>query len=431
MVRDQYGAETLEAPPANSFPEFDDDAVTTLSVAENTLAETAVGAPVTASDSDSQDVLTYSLSGADSALFSVGALNGQISVGAGTALDFESPADSGGNNVYNLTVQVTDGKDAEGNADTSVDDTIDVTVTVTNVNEPPEFSSSDIELEIDENTSADTNIGGPMQASDPESDALNYSLSGADSALFAVVASTGQLSVGAFTVLDHESPSDAGGDNVYDLTVQVTDGKNVDGNPDSSIDDTIGVTITVENLNEAPVFDSSEVEIEVAENTMTNTNIGDPISAVDPEGGEVTYSLTGVNSGLFNIDASDGQVKTKESLNFETASTYSVSFTASDPQSNSASISLIITVTDVDTEAPGKPAKPSVSPNPGDGHQALKVTWTAPANTGPAITGYVVQHRIDGSGDDWTQAMLAATSAETTISSLMIHHRVRGPGTCG
>ena len=415
---DSSTTETLAAPPANSFPEFDDDAVTTLSVAENTLAETAVGAPVTASDSDSQDVLTYSLSGADSALFSVGALDGQISVGAGTAFDFESPADSGGNNVYNLTVQVTDGKDAEGNADTSVDDTIDVTITVTDVNERPEFSSSDIEIQTDENTSANTNIGGPVEASDPESDALNYSLSGADSALFAVVASTGQLSVGAFTVLDHESPSDAGGDNVYDLTVQVTDGKDVDGNPDTSIDDMIGVTITVENVNEAPVFDSSEVEIEVAENTAADTNIGDPISALDPEGGKVTYSLTGVSSGLFNIDASDGQVKTKESLNFETVSTYSVSFTASDPQSNSASISLIITVTDVDTEAPGKPAKPSVSPNPGDGHQALKVTWTAPANTGPAITGYVVQYRIDGSGDDWTQATLAATSSETTISSL-------------
>ena len=56
-------AETMVAPPANSLPEFDDDAVTTLSVPENTLAETAVGAPITATDSDSQDVLTYFLVG--------------------------------------------------------------------------------------------------------------------------------------------------------------------------------------------------------------------------------------------------------------------------------------------------------------------------------------------------------------------------------
>ena len=411
-------AETMVAPPANSLPEFDDDAITSLSIAENSPADTAVGAPITATDSDSQDVLTYSLSGADSAQFSVGASSGQISVGVATALDFESPSDSGGNNVYNLTVQVTDGKTSEGNADTAVDDTIDVTITVTDVNELPEFGSSDVEREVDENTPGGTNIGDPIVASDPESNTLTYSLSGTDSALFSVGASTGQIRVGASTVLDHESPADSGNDNVYELTVQVTDGKNVDGSSDTSVDDSIIVTITVRNVNEPPEFDSSGVELEVAENTATNSNIGDPIAAVDPEDGDVTYSLTGASAGLFDVDASSGQVKTKGSLNYEAASTYTVAFTASDPQSNSASIALTITVTDIDTEAPGKPAKPSVVPNSGNGHAALKITWTAPENTGPAITGYVVQFRIDDSGDEWTQVTVVGNTVETTISRL-------------
>ena len=54
----------------------------------------------------------------------------------------------------------------------------------------------------------------------------------------------------------------------------------------------------------------------------------------------MTHSLTGANAGLFDVDASNGQVKTKGSLNYEAASTYTVAFTASDPQSNSASIAL-------------------------------------------------------------------------------------------
>ena len=411
-------AETLVAPPPNSLPEFDDDAITSLSIAENSPADTAVGAPITASDSDSQDVLTYSLSGADSALFSVGASSGQISIGAGTSLDFESPSDSGGNNVYNLTVQVTDGKTSEGNADTVVDDSVDVTIEVTDVNESPRFGSSNIELEIDENTSGGTNIGDPIVASDPESNTLTYSLSGADSALFSVGASTGQIRVGASTVLDHESSADSGNDNVYELTVQVTDGKNVDGSSDTSVDDSIIVTITVRNVNEPPEFDSSGVELEVAENTATNTNIGDQIAATDPEGGDVTYSLTGTNADLFDVDASSGQVKTNGSLNYEAASTYTVAFTASDPQSNSASIALTIAVTDIDTEAPGEPAKPSVVPNSGNGHEALKVTWTAPENAGPAITGYVVQYRGEDSGANWTQVTVAANITETAISGL-------------
>ena len=411
-------AETLAAPPPNSLPVFDDDAITSLSIAENSPVNTAVGAPITASDSDSQDVLTYSLSGADSALFSLGASNGQISIGAGTSLDFESPSDSGGINVYNLTVQVTDGKNSEGIADTAVDDSIDVTIAVTDVNESPRFGSSNMELEIDENTAANANIGAPVGASDPESEALTYSLSGTDSDLFAVGASTGQIKVGASTVLDHEFPADYGNDNVYELTVQVTDGKNVDGSSDTSVDDSIIVTITVRNVNEPPVFDSSGVELEVAENTATNTNIGDSITAADPEGGDVTYALTGTNADLFDVDASSGQVKTKETLNYEAASTYAVAFTASDPQSNSASIALTITVTDIDTEAPGEPAKPSIKPNPGNGHETLKITWTAPENAGPAITGYVVQFRIDDSGDEWTEVTVIGNTVETTISML-------------
>ena len=35
------------------------------------------------------------------------------------------------------------------------------------------------------------------------------------------------------------------------------------------------------------------------------------ITAVDPEGGDVTYPLTGADAGLLDADVSNGQVKTK------------------------------------------------------------------------------------------------------------------------
>ncbi len=410
--------QTLATPPANSTPEFDTGAVTALTIAENTSAGTAIGAAFVASDPDSLDTLVYSLSGVDSVLFDVGASTGQIAIGAGTTLDYETPADTGRDNVYDVVVEVSDGKDATGKADASVDGTIAVTITVTGVNEVPEFRSAAIAIGIDENTPSAANVGEPVQASDPESDVLTYTLTGADSALFTINSSTGQISTGDSTELDHESPSDAGDDNTYDLTVGVSDGKDAAGNADTSTDNSIGVTITVNNVDEPPEFDSSSVELEVAENTATNTNIGNPITAVDPEGEDVTYSLTGSNAGLFDVDASTGQVKTKATLNYEAAGTYSISFTASDPQSNSANISLTITVTDDDTEAPGKVAKPTVAPNPGNGHEALKVTWAAPENNGPAITGHVVQHRTDGSTDNWAQMTVAASDVTAVISNL-------------
>ena len=61
-------------------------------------------------------------------------------------------------------------------------------------------------------------------------------------------------------------------------------------------------------------------------------------------------------------------------------------------KSNSvAAKSVTITVDDV-REPPSPPAAPTVAGIPGS-TSSIRVTWAEPANTGPAITGYDVQHR--------------------------------------
>ena len=105
-------------PPANSPPTFSTDTATRL-VAENSAAATNVGAPVTATDPDG-GTLTYTLGGADAGSFTI-ENRGQMKVGAGTMLDFQTKAG------YNVTVRATDRSNAS--------DTIAVTVTVTNVEE--------------------------------------------------------------------------------------------------------------------------------------------------------------------------------------------------------------------------------------------------------------------------------------------------------
>ena len=271
--------------------------------------------PIAATDPES-DGLTYSLAGVDAASFDIGPLTGQIKTE--DLLDHESPSDVGGDNVYELTLEVTDGRDGDGNADASVDDTVAVTITVTDVNEPPEFGTLAVELEIAENTATNTNIGDPIAASDPESDALTYSLVGADSHWFDVDTSSGQIKTEG--LLDHESPSDVGGDNVYELTLEVTDGRDADGNADTAVDHTIALIITVTDVNEPPEFGSSGIELEVAENTATNTNIGDPILASDPESNALTYSLAGVDAGSFDVGPLTGQIKTEGLLDHESPS---------------------------------------------------------------------------------------------------------------
>ena len=74
-------------------------------------------------------------------------------------------------------------------------------------------------------------------ATDADEDPLTYSLSGTDAALFTIDSTTGVVSF--ITAPDFENPGDAGGDNVYDITVTASDGTH-------STDQTVAITVTDE-----------------------------------------------------------------------------------------------------------------------------------------------------------------------------------------
>ena len=116
----------------NSKPVFDEGAIATRSVAENGPVGQNIGTPVRATDND-DDALTYALGGDDADLFSIESTTGQIKVRAGTILDYEMQTS------YSVIVSVHDGKDANGNTDTTIDATIDVTIIIEDIDDivPP------------------------------------------------------------------------------------------------------------------------------------------------------------------------------------------------------------------------------------------------------------------------------------------------------
>ena len=62
-----------------------------------------------------------------------------------------------------------------------------------------------------------------VTATDPDLDTLTYSISGgADAAKFAIDSNSGELTF--IAAPDFETPTDVGGDNIYDVTVEVDDG---------------------------------------------------------------------------------------------------------------------------------------------------------------------------------------------------------------
>ena len=207
----------------NRAPAFAEGTSTTRAIAENTGAGQDIGSAVSASDPD-DDTLTYTLGGTDAASFSIDDTNGQLQTKA--ALDYETKT------FYSVSVSVSDGNGGS--------DSIAVTINITDVNEnrAPVFTDgSSTTRAVAENTGSGQNIGTMVSATDADNDALTYSLSGADAASFSINGTNGQLQTKA--ALDYETQTS------YTVTITVSDTK---------LTDTIDVTISVTNVNEAPSF---------------------------------------------------------------------------------------------------------------------------------------------------------------------------------
>ena len=186
---------------------------------------------------------------------------------------------------------------------------------------------------IAENTESGVNVGAAITAADANMDGLVYSLDGTDAAAFDIDSETGQLKTKA--ALDYETKS------IYSVIVTVSDGVLT-----ASVDVVINVTDVVENR--PPVFtEGISATRSVAENTAAETNIGDAVAATDPNDDTLTYSLDDTDDSTFAIDTATGQLKTKNPLDFETKTSYSVKVTVSDG-SLTASIDVVINITDVD-----------------------------------------------------------------------------------
>jgi VCBS repeat-containing protein len=146
-----------------------------------------------------------------------------------------------------------------------------------------------------------------------------------------------------------EAPADAGANNVYNVTVTVRD------NDYNAVTQTWNstsqnLTITVTNVNEAPVV-SSAATATVAENAAISTVVY-TATATDVDAGDTrTFSLTGTDAALFAINAATGVVTLNASANFEGKPSYAINVVATDAGGLTSTQAVAVTVTNVN-EAP-------------------------------------------------------------------------------
>ena len=299
------------------------------SAATGSFAENGTGTAYTAAATDAH-LLAYTKSGADTGLFNLDPNSGAVTFIS--APNFEVPTDTGGDNVYDISVTATDGA---GNSSTQA-----VAITVTNANEAPTLTSG-ATATFAENATGTVHT---VTATDPDAGTtLTYALAGADAARFAIDANTGAVTFAASP--NYEAPTDTGANNIYDITVTASDGTNTTAAQ--------AVAITVMDVNEAPSL-TSGTAASFAEN---GTGTAYTVTATDPENAALTYALAGTDATLFSINATTGAVTFATAPNFEAPAdaggnnVYDVTVTASDGTNTTAAQAVAITVTNVN-EAP-------------------------------------------------------------------------------
>ncbi len=268
-------------------------------VQENTPASEVV-LNVYAFDQDQPaQIISYSLSGTDAALFSINSL-GQIRFLASP--DYEAPLDLDGDNVYQFIVTANDGS---GGLQTQ-----DITIEVTPVDEFSLTIDSPASAEIPENTPLST-VVLDVDATDGDLPAqtLTYSLSGTDAQLFTIDSSKGEI---RFLIIpDFELPADQNQDNIYHMTVEVHAGF-------SESFTSQDITITVLGVNDfLPVFSSSS-STTIDENTPASTVLLDA-DATDGDlpAQTVSYSLSGADASQFSIDSLSGEIRFLNAPDYE------------------------------------------------------------------------------------------------------------------
>ena len=401
-------------------------------------AETAglQDARYTATDEDDDDNaatgLTWLLSGADASKFDITTTGDMRTLSFENAPDFESPGDSGRNNVYEVTVKVTD---SEGNSDEQ-----DVTVKVTNIEEGGVVTLSTLQ----------PRVGFPVTATlaDPDDVA-------AGSVSWQWYKGNDDVTQERLDTLDNNECVDANTNDCFikgatsaTYTPVAFDVENIlvavalytDGSPneaDAPKDFAMMATahmVLADTRNKAPVFPDQDMEMDgeqtdqersVLENTDSGTEIGaeddGPVTAEDfitaddgmMTGETLTYSLGGPDADSFSINREDARLSTKADLDYETKDTYTVTVTATDPSGETATVTVTINVMD-DDEAPEIMRAPDANVGPEfadseDGARSVAEDTAAGEDIGNPVAAN------DANGDALTYALSGTDAASFDI----------------
>ncbi|MEO0669531.1 MAG: ExeM/NucH family extracellular endonuclease [Pseudomonadota bacterium] len=261
-----------------------DDAVTTTETVTLTITTNALLANDREFDGDTLEITGVSATSAAGATVSL--VDGEVVYDPGNL--FESLG-NGETATDTFTYTVTD------NNGSTV--TATVSVTIEGENDAPSLLTVDQICLIEGNST----FQAVINADDANGDALTFTLSGVDAALFTIDADTGAISF--IDAPDADTPLDEGGDNIYDLELTVSDGSesttrsvSVQVVPTPPTGGSGSSTIAFDMVGSASLGLLSFVN-----NAPAFTSPGDGFGFFQA-GGEVPFSLVDDSAGSFPAD---------------------------------------------------------------------------------------------------------------------------------
>ncbi|MEO9851145.1 MAG: cadherin domain-containing protein [Reichenbachiella sp.] len=268
-----------------------------LAIDENSANGTTVGT-VQATDAEN-DNITFTIADGNGLGGFMITPAGEIQVANVAILNFEV------NPVFNLTIKAQD--DGAGNL--SGFET--VSINLNDVNETPVVSNTTFGISYQ---SANGLSVGSVTASDPENDALNYTITtGNEDGIFAINATTGEIAIASGSLLNPATKP------THTLTVQAAD---ADFSPTGTF------TINVYG-NEFPALDVTTFNVD--ENTGDGTLIA-TLSSSDASGIKSFEIVSGNESGAFAFDAVSHQLTINKSseLDYETVQQFTLQVKTTD-----------------------------------------------------------------------------------------------------
>ena len=178
------------------------------------------------------------------------------------------------------------------------------------------------------------------------------------------------------------------------------------------------LVIDININNKAPAFtDGTSTTRSIAENTKAGENIGSAVAATDDDNDTLTYTLGGTDAAAFDLFSTTGQLQTKAALDYETKSSYSVTITVSDGNGGTDSITVVISVTDVDETSTNNGPVSNAGNSAPVFAEGNSTTRSVAENTGSGVDIGTAVSATDPDNDTLTYNLGGTDAASFSINS--------------